>query len=187
MLLQNGIILFFFNGWVVLHYTHTHTHTHTHTLYIHTHTYIHAWSHEIIIIFFSSTSLLLPTRLPPPSCTHAQSCSPMDCSPPGSSVHGLFQARILEWITISFSRSHEIKILLLLGRKAKTNLDNVLKSRDITLLTEVHVVKAMVSPVVTNGCESWTIKKAEHQRIDAFKLWYWRRLLRVPWTVRWSK
>ena len=76
---------------------------------------------------------------------------------------------------------------MLLGRKAKTNLDNVLKSRDITLLTKVHIVKAMVFPVVMYGCESWTIKKAESQRIDAFKLWYWRRLLKVPWTARRSK
>ena len=80
--------------------------------------------------------------------------------------------------------SHEIKRRLLLGRKAKTNLDNVLKSRDITLPTKVHLVKAMVFPVVIYGCESWTIKEAEHQRIDAFELWCWRRLLRVPWTAR---
>ena len=75
---------------------------------------------------------------------------------------------------------------LLLGRKAVTNLDNMLKSRDITFLTNVHLVKAMVFPVVIYGCESWTIKKAEHQRIDAFELWCWRRLLRVPWTARGS-
>ena len=80
--------------------------------------------------------------------------------------------------------SHEIKRHLLLGRKAMTNLDSVLKSRDITLPTKVHLVKAMVFPVVMYGCESWTIKKAEHQRIDAFELWCWRRLLRVPWTAR---
>ena len=73
---------------------------------------------------------------------------------------------------------------LLLGRKAITNLDSVLKSRDITLLTRVHLVKAMVFPVVMYGCDSWTIQKAEYQRIDAFKLWCWRRLLRVPWTLR---
>ena len=73
---------------------------------------------------------------------------------------------------------------LLLGRKARTNLDSILRSRDITLLTEVHIVKAMVFPVVMDGCESWTIQKAEHQRIDAFKLCCWRRLLRVPWTAR---
>ena len=77
--------------------------------------------------------------------------------------------------------SHEIKRRLLLGRKAMTNLDSILKSRDITLLTNVHVVKAIVFPVVTCGSESWTIKKAEHQRTDAFELWCWRRLLRVPW------
>ena len=80
--------------------------------------------------------------------------------------------------------SHEIKRCLLLERKAMTNLDSILKSRDITLPTKVHIVKAMVFPVVTYRCESWTIEKAEHQRIDAFKLWCWRRLLRVPWTAR---
>ena len=80
--------------------------------------------------------------------------------------------------------SHEIKRCLLLGRKAMTNLDSVLKSRDITLLTKVCIVKPMVFPVVLYGCESWTTKKAESQRIDAFELWYWRRLLRVPWTAR---
>ena len=80
--------------------------------------------------------------------------------------------------------SHKIKRRLLLRRKALTNLDSMLKSRDITLLTKVHLVKAMVFPAVMYGCESWTIKKAEHQRIDAFELWCWRRLLRVPWTAR---
>ena len=80
--------------------------------------------------------------------------------------------------------SLEIKRFLLLGRKAMTNLDMVLKSRDINLLTKVHIVKAMVFPVVMYGCESWTIKKGEHQRIEDFELWCWRRLLRVPWTVR---
>ena len=79
--------------------------------------------------------------------------------------------------------SHEIKRCLLLGRKVMINLDSVLKSRDITLPTKVHLVKAMVFPVVTYGCESWTIKKAEHRRTDAFELWCWRRLLRVPWTA----
>ena len=73
---------------------------------------------------------------------------------------------------------------MLLGRKTMTNLDSILKSRDITLLTKFHIVKAMVFPVVMYGCESWTIKKAEHQRIDAFELWCWRRLLRVPWTAK---
>ena len=79
---------------------------------------------------------------------------------------------------------HESKSRLLLGRKVMTNLDSILKSRDITLLTKVHLVKATVFPVVTNGCESWTIKKAGHQRIDAFELWCWRKLLRVHWTSR---
>ena len=80
--------------------------------------------------------------------------------------------------------SHEIKRHLLLERKVMTNLDSLFKSRDITLPTKVHLVKAMAFPVVMYGCESWTIKKAEHRRIDAFELWCWRRLLRVPWTAR---
>ena len=80
--------------------------------------------------------------------------------------------------------NHEIKRCLLLGRKVMTNLDSILKSRDITLSTKVHLVKGMVFPVVMYRCESWTIKKAEHRRIDAFELWCWRRLLRVPWTAR---
>ena len=80
--------------------------------------------------------------------------------------------------------SHEIKRHLLLGRKVMTNLDSILKIREITLPTKVHLVKAMVFPIVMYGCESWTIKKAEHKRIDAFELWCWRRLLRVPWTAR---
>ena len=80
--------------------------------------------------------------------------------------------------------SHEIRRQLFLGRKAMTNLDSGLKSRDITLPTNVYIVKAMVFPVVTYGCESWTVKKAEHQSIDAFELWCCRRLLRVPWTAR---
>ena len=87
-------------------------------------------------------------------------------------------------ITADGDCSHEIKRCLLLGRQVMTNLDSILKSRDITLPTKVHLVKAMVFPVVMYGCESWTIKKAEHRRIDAFKLWCWRRLLRVPWTAR---
>ena len=102
----------------------------------------------------------------------SQSCltpsDPMDCSPPGSSIHGILQARVLEWGAIAFSM---------------TNLDSILKSRDITLPKKVHLVKAMVFPVVMYRCESWTVKKAEHRRIDAFKLWCWKRLLRVPWTA----
>ena len=80
--------------------------------------------------------------------------------------------------------SHEIKRCLLLGRKVMTNLDSIFKSRDITLPTKVHLVKAMVFPVVMYGCESWTVKTAEHRKIDAFELWCWRRLLRIPWTAR---
>ena len=87
-------------------------------------------------------------------------------------------------ITADGDCSHEIKRHLLLGRKVMTNLDSLLKSRDITLPTKVRLVKAMVFPVVMYGCESWTIKKAEHWRIDAFELWHWRRLLGVPWTAR---
>ena len=87
-------------------------------------------------------------------------------------------------ITADGDCSHEIKRCLLLGRKVMTNLDSMLKSRDITLSTKVHLVKALVFPVVMYGCESWTIKKDKHRRIDAFKLWCWRRLLRVAWTAR---
>ena len=87
-------------------------------------------------------------------------------------------------ITADYDCSHVIKRCLLLGRKAMTNLDNILKSRDIILPTKVHIVKAMVFPVVMYGCESWTTKKAKYQRTDAFKLWCWRRLLRVPWTAK---
>ena len=87
-------------------------------------------------------------------------------------------------ITVDGDCSHEIKRRLLLGRKVMTNLDNKLKSRDITLSTKVRLVRAMVFPVVMYGYESWTVKKVEHGRIDAFELWCWRRLLRVPWTAR---
>ena len=97
-----------------------------------------------------------------------------------------------QWLTIFLGSkitadgdcSHEIKRHLLLGRKVMTSLDSILKGRDITLPTKVHLVKAMVFPVVMYGCESWTIKKPERQRIDTFELWCWRRLLRVPWTAR---
>ena len=87
-------------------------------------------------------------------------------------------------ITADGDCSHKIKRCLLIGRKVMTNLDSILKSRDITLQTKVRLVKAMAFPVVMYGCESWTIKKADHERIDAFELWCWRRLLRVPWTAR---
>ena len=87
-------------------------------------------------------------------------------------------------ITAHGDCSHEIKRYFLLGRKAMANLDSILKSRDITLLTKVHLVKVMVFPVVMCGCKSWTIKKAESQRIDVFELWCWRRILRAPWTAR---
>ena len=87
-------------------------------------------------------------------------------------------------ITADGDCSHEIKRCLLLGRKVMTNLDSILKSRDITLPTKVHLVKSMAFPVVMYGCKSWTIKNAEYWRIDAFELWFWRRLLRVPWTAR---
>ena len=87
-------------------------------------------------------------------------------------------------ITADGDCSHEIKRCLLLGREATTNLDSILKSRDITLLTNVCLVRAMVFPLVIYGCESWTVKKTEHHRIDSFKFWCWRRLLRVPWTAR---
>ena len=92
--------------------------------------------------------------------------------------------QIIHLLTAVGDCSHEIKRCLLLGRKVMTNLDSIWKSRDITLSTKVCLVKAMVFPVVRYGCESWTIKKAEHRRIDAFEVWYWRRLLRIPWTAR---
>ena len=90
-------------------------------------------------------------------------------------------------ITADGDCSHEIKKRLFLGRKVMTNLDSIFKTRDVTLPTKVHLVKAMVFPVVMYGCEGWTVKKAERRRIDAFELWCWRRLLRVPWTARKSK
>ena len=98
----------------------------------------------------------------------------------GSNV---FRNKIYE-LTADADCSHEIKRCLLLGRKVTANIDSILKSRDITLPTKVRLVKTMAFPVVMYGCESWTIKKAEHQGIDAFELWCWRRLLRVPWTAR---
>ena len=105
-------------------------------------------------------------------------------------IHGEIMERETDFIflgsktTEDGNGSQEIKRHLLLGRKVMTNLDSILKSRDITFLTKVHIVKAMVFPVVMYGCESWTIKIAEHQKIDAFELWCWRRPLRVPWTAR---
>ena len=105
-------------------------------------------------------------------------------------IDGETMARVRDFISLGSKItaggdcSHEIKRCLLPGTKARTNLNSILKSRDITLSTQVHIVKAMVFPVIMYGCESWTIKKAEHQRIDAFELWCWRRLLRIPWTAR---
>ena len=96
-------------------------------------------------------------------------CNPMDCSLPGSSVHGIFQVRVLEWGAIAFSM---------------TNLGSLLKSRDITFSTKISLVKVMVFPVVTYGCKSWTIRKAECWRTDAYQLWWWRRRLRVLWSAR---
>ena len=120
-------------------------------------------------------------------------CDPVDYSLPGSSIYGILQARILEWIAVPLSRASSwprdwTQVSCIAGRfftiwatgKILTNLDSILKSRDITLLTKVHLVKTMVFPVVMCGCESWTIKKVECQRIDALELWCWRRLLRVP-------
>ena len=102
----------------------------------------------------------------------------------GNSVNSVRIYFLGSKITADGDCSHEIKRRLLLGRKVMTNLDSILKSRDITLPTKVRLVKAMVFPVVMHECESWTVKKAERQRIDAFELWCWRRLLRVPWTAR---
>ena len=102
----------------------------------------------------------------------------------GNSDRLYFWGEVGSKITADGDCSHEIKRHLLLGRKVMTNLDTILKSRDITLPTMVHLVKAITFPLVMYGCESWTVKKAEHQRIDACELWCWRRLLRVPWTAR---
>ena len=102
-------------------------------------------------------------------------------------IHSSVDAHLGSKITADGDCSHEIKRCLLLGRKVMTNLDSILKSRDITLPTKVCLVRAMVFPVVMYGCESWTIKKAEHWRIDAFELWCWRRLLRVPWTAAYQE
>ena len=101
-----------------------------------------------------------------------------------SLLFNMLSRLVTDKITADGDCSHEIKRHLILGRKAMTNLDSILKNRDSTLPTKVHLVKAMVFPVVMYGCESWTIKKVEHWRIDAFELWCWRRLLRVPWTAR---
>ena len=98
----------------------------------------------------------------------------------GNSGHSVRLYFLGSKITVDGDCSHEIKRYLLLGRKVMSNLDSIFKSRDITLPTNVHLVKAMVFPVVMYGCESWTVKQAERRRIDAFELWYWRRLLRVP-------
>ena len=119
------------------------------------------------------------TLFPPPSPAHPSGSSqctspehPFSCIKPGLVIY------------FTYGNIREIKRCLLLGRKVMTNLDSILKSRDITLPTKVRLVKAMIFPVVMYGCESWTVKKAEHQRIDAFELWCWRRLLKVPWTAR---
>ena len=135
------------------------------------------------------------TPLPPPSPYHPFGSS--QCTSPEHPVS--FTLTTLKPLTVQItthcgkflqrdrntrSPYHEIKRCLLLERKAMTHVDSILKSRDITLQTKVHLVKAKVFPVVMYGCESWTIKKAEHQIIDAFELWCWRRLLRVPWTAR---
>ena len=106
-------------------------------------------------------------------------CDPIEGSPPGSPIPGTLQARTLEWVAISFSNAWKWKV-----KVKMTNLNSILKIRDITLSKKVHLAKVMVFPVVMYGCESWTIKKAEHRRIDVFELWCWRRLLRVPWTAR---
>ena len=114
-------------------------------------------------------------------------CDPIDSSPPTPLSLGFSRQEYWSGVPLPFPDgdcSHEINRHLLLGRKAMTNLDSILKSRDIALPTKIHLVKAMVFPVVMYECESWTVKKAEHRRIDVFDLWFWRRLLRVPWTAR---
>ena len=117
--------------------------------------------------------------------TKIMASSPITASNRGENVEVVTDFLFLvSKIKVDGDCSNEIRRRLLLGRKAVTNLDSVLKRRDITLLTKVQIVKAVVCPVVTYGCESWTVKKAERQRIDAFKLWCWRRLVTVPWSAR---
>ena len=157
-------------------------------------------------VFISSPLNYTPTLSLPGPCYHMVLCNSLEVAIPFSDYDFLFRhlssflslnlLQILllptpligqhmgSKITADGDCSHEIKRHLLLGRKVMTNLDSILKSRDITLLTKVCLVKAMVFPVVMYGCESWTVKKAEHRRIDAFELWCWRRLLSVPWTAR---
>ena len=138
----------------LLHYTHTHTHTHTHKLNI------------------KKTKIIAPSPI-------------TSWQRDGGKVEAVTNFLFLgSKITADGDCNHEIKRHLLLGRKAMTNQDSILKSRDIMLLTKIHIVKAMVFPVVMYAFQSWTIKKDEHQRIDAFGLRYWRRLLRVLWTAR---
>ena len=101
----------------------------------------------------------------------------------GEKVETVIASNLGSKITVDGDCSHEIRRQLLLGTKAVTNLDSALRNKDITLSTKVYIVKAVVFPIVMHGCDSWTIKKAEHQRIDVFELWCWRRLLRIPWTA----
>ena len=131
---------------------------------------------KVMSLLFNMLSRLVITFLPR---------SITSCQIDGETVETVAEFIFLgSKITEDGDCSHEIKRRLLLGRKVMTNLDNILKSRDITLSTKVYLVKVMVFPVILYRCESWTIKKAEHWRIDAFELWCWRRLLRVPWTAR---
>ena len=118
------------------------------------------------------------------ACTHTHTRTHTHTHTHKHSSHTDLKMANIRQITADGDCSHEIKRRLLLGRKVMTNLDSIFKSRDITLPSKVHLVKAMVFPVVMYGCESWTIKKAECRRIDAFELWCWRRLLTVPWTAR---
>ena len=167
-------------------------HTHTHTP---THTELKEVNKLFILGFFLPLPFLpslFPSFLPPSflsSKQHLEAIKLRWASSPITSWQ--IDAETVRDFILGGSKitadgdcSHEIKSCLLLARKAMTNLDRILKSRDNTLPTKVCLVKAMVFPVVTYGCESWTIKKAEFQRMDAFELWCWRRLLRVPWTAR---
>ena len=121
------------------------------------------------------------------ACTKVLEAKPRKKSPPKLMAESEEELKSLLMKVKDGDLSHEIKRCLLLRRKVMTNLDSIFKSRDITFPTKVNPVKAMIFPVVMYGCESWTVKKAERQRIDAFELWCWRRLLRVPWTARRSK
>ena len=145
---------------------------------------------KVMSLLFNMLSMLVITFLPRSKCLLISWLQSAILEPTSWQIDGETVETVADFIfldskiTADGNCSHEVKRRLFLGRKVKTNLDSIFKSRDITLPAKVHLVKAMVFPVVMYGCESWTVKKAERRRIDAFALWCWRRLLRVPWTAR---